>query len=500
MNWLAAPVALPLMAALLMLLLRRQATARRTLAVLASAGQLAVALGLGLHTFHHGVQVLPLGNWGAPYGIVLTVDLLSAIMLALAAFVGLAAIVYGCFELARRREHPLRLPLLQFLLAGVNLSFSTGDLFNLFVGFELMLISSYALLTLEADDWEIQHAFPYLALNLIGGTLFLCACGLAYALFGTLNFADIAARAAALPGDGRVLVLGLLLLAVFALKAGVFPLYYWLPHSYPTLPTPVAAFHSGLLTKVGIYALLRLFGTVLPHDLTLAHETLAWLAGATMLFGVLGAISQNYIRGILAWHILSQVGFMVLAIGFFTELSLAAAIFYIIHHIVVKASLFLCGGVVICLNGSDNLDRTGHLWRCAPWLGLIFLAQAMSLAGLPPLSGFWGKLLIVIEGVRAGEFVLVVASLVASILTLFSMLKIWLAAFWSEPAEIRAAVEDRRWRPMTAAVAAMALVSAGIGLGAEGAFRVAREAARQAADQTAYIETVLGTRGKEGAR
>jgi multicomponent Na+:H+ antiporter subunit D len=497
MNLVGLPVILPLFTALVALGWGRPSAWRRALVVGSATVQLGVALVLVGKAQSSGVQVVLLGNWSAPFGIVLVVDVLAGIMLSLSAFTLLAGIVYGCAELPARLEHPLRQPLLQFLAAGIQLSFCTGDLFNLFVAFEVMLVSSYALLTLEADDWDIKQAFPYVAMNLVGSTLFLCAAGLAYALFGTLNFADMAGRAAELDGDVRLTALVLLLVVVFALKAGLFPLYYWLPHSYPTLPTPVAGIYSGLLTKVGIYVLIRLLCTVMPHSMTGVHNLVAWLSGLTMLLGVIGAISRNFIRGILSFHILSQVAFMTLAVGFFTPLAIAAAIFYIIHHIVVKSSLFLIGGVGACLNRTDDLERMGNLWASVPWLGVLFLVQALSLAGIPPLSGFWGKYLIVVVGLEKGEFWLVAASVVASLLTLFSMLKIWLAAFWTAREHTPVHREDRRWPRLAGVAAVMTAVSLSIGLGAELFLQTARQAADQALDQRAYGTAVLGAMGKD---
>lgn len=493
------PLLLPLATALGLLALGRPSRLRRTVAAAGTAAQLGVAVALVAHTAGGARLVQAVGNWSPPYGIALVADLLAAIMLALGALTVLAGLLYGFAEMPVRLEHPLRLPLLQFLVLGINLSFLTGDLFNLFVAFEILLLASYALLTLEADDWDIKQAFPYLALNAVGSTLFFSAAGLAYALFGTLNLADIAQRAPALVGDPRLTVLAVLFLGVFGLKAGLFPLYWWLPHSYPTLPTPVAAIYSGMLTKVGIYVLIRMFATVLPHELTGVHQLLTWLSGATMLLAVIGAISRNYIRGILSFHILSQVAFMTLALGFFTPLALTAAIFYIVHHIVVKGSLFLVGGAAALLNRTDDLNRMGGLWVATPWLGAVFLAQALSLAGLPPLSGFWGKYLIVVEGLAQGEYLLVAASIVASLLTLFSMLKIWLAAFWSPAPAGGVHVEDRRWVRLTGVCAAMAALSLTIGLGAEPVLRLAKQAAITALDQAGYIEAVLGTLGKDRA-
>ena len=494
MNNLAVlPVILPALAGVVGLLWWRCGVARRVAYAAIGVMQLALALVLLATARADGPVILGVGGWAAPFGIAIVVDRLSAIMLTLGAVTSLASVLYGFAQQPVRLEHPLRLPLVQFLGAGIALSFVTADLFNLFVAFEVMLIASYALLTLEADDQDVKHALPYLMVNLVGGALFLAAAGLAYGLFGTLNFAGIAERAAQMSGDPRVMAWAVLLLTVFAIKAGVFPLYYWLPNAYPILPAPIAALYSGMLTKVGVYVLLRACGTLLPHDLTGLHTALAWLAGLTMLLGVLGAVSRNFIRGILSFHILSQIGFMVLAIGFFTEYAVAAAVFYIVHHIIVKSSLFMAGGVVGVLNRTDDLDRSANLWRTMPLVGLLFLLPALSLAGLPPLSGFWGKYMIVVEGVRQGQWVLVILSLVASVLTLFSMLKIWNTSFWADDPTVPVRRDDTRWRGMAAVTGAMVVLSLVIGLGASPFMDLAFETAREVLDQETYIKLVLGT-------
>ncbi len=498
------PILIPLLTALMLLGWRRPSRARRWAAALSAVVQMAVAIWCVAETYHRGMQVLPLGEWPAPYGIILSLDLLAAIMLALSTITALASILYGFAELSTRTEHPLRLPLVQFLVVGINLSFLTGDLFNLFVAFEVMLIASYALLTLEADDWDIRQALPYITINLFGSALFLAACGLCYSLMGTLNFAEIAVRAPDIYAErpGMVTTFGVLLMLVFSIKAGVFPLYFWLPNSYPILPIALSALYSGMLTKVGVYVLLRIFGTVLPHELSGLHLLLAWLAGLTMVFGVIGAVSRNFSRGILSFHILSQIGFMVLAIGIFQSregsalpmnYAIAAAIFYIIHHIIVKSSLFMIGGTAGFLNGSDDLKRSANLWAAVPILGVLFLFQALSLAGMPPLSGFWGKYMIIVAGIDKGLFALVALSIVASILTLFSMLKIWLGAFWKKDDTIPVRLEDGRWKWMTAIAGMMTALSICIGLGAQFFLNISFKAADMAMNQPAYSQKVLET-------
>lgn len=489
-NFAAFPVIFPILAAMFCLLAPRPSVGRRALALLAFGGLLAHALWTVNHNLESGPLVLRVGGWLAPYGIVLVADTLAGVMLALSSFTAIACALFGFAETPAREEHPLRLPLLLFLTAGINLSFVTGDLFNLFVAFEVMLLSSYGLMTLEVGARESRQALPYLTINLIGSALFLAVCGYAYSLFGTLNFGEIIVRADALVGDYRLTLIAVLMLLVFGLKAGLFPLYHWLPGSYPAMPAPMAAFYAGMLTKVGVYVLIRIFGTVLPPELDSLHTLIAWTAGLTMVVGVLGAVGQMRVQTILSYHIVSQIGFMALAVGLHSPFAFTAAIFYIIHHIIVKAALFLVGGSVERLNGTDELARTGGLWRAAPWLGVGFVLQAMSLAGLPPLSGFWGKFMIIQEGFTQSQWVLVAMSLVASILTLMSMLKIWLGAFWKAAPESRPVVVTGRSRAMSAVIVGMACVSLCIGLGAEKFYHVAKHAADAVLDRPGYAAAV----------
>lgn len=484
------PIVVPLAAALVALLIPRPSLGRRLGVSLVLSALLGFSVWLVGHVRAAGPLVLSWGGWVVPYGIVLVADTLAVIMLCLSCLTGLACVLYGFAETPRRDEHPLRLPLLLLLLAGIHLSFLTGDLFNLFVAFEVVLLGSYGLMTLEADAVRSRRALPYVTINLLGSALFLCACAFAYGLFGTLSFAETAVRSSAMVGDVRLDILGLLFLLVFAIKAGLFPLYYWLPISYSALPAPIAAFYAGMLTKVGVYVLIRIFGTVLPPELTGLHTMIAWGAGLTMVIGVLGAVAQNRVQTILSYHIVSQVGYMALAIGLFSPYAFAAAIFYVIHHIVVKAALFLVGGVVLRVQGTDQLDKTGGLWAAAPGLSLVFLVQALSLAGVPPLSGFWGKFMIVKEGLSQGQWTLVLLSLIASILTLLSMLKIWLGAFWkAEPEGASVALTPSR-RRMTAVAGLLAATSLSIGLGADYFIAIAEHAARETLDRAAYVNGV----------
>lgn len=498
-NVIIWPFILPILTALVCLFAGRVAQWRRRMVTVSAVAQVGLAFYLASQTLGHEPLVQVVGGWVAPLGVALVVDGLAAVMLCLSTVIALSCILFSFYELEVEMEHPLRLPLTQLLVAGINLTFITGDLFNLFVAFEIMLVASYALLTLEANDRHIKEAFPYLAVNIFGSGIFLMAAGLAYVVFGTLNLAQISERAAEMEGNFAVLIVVLMLMVVFGIKAGVFPLYYWLPNSYPILPYSLAALYSGMLTKVGIYVLLRMLCTVFPHSLDRVHIVLAWLAGLTMVLAVLGAISRNFVRGILSFHIVSQIGYMLLAIGLFTPLAITACIFYVIHHIIVKSSLFLIGGVAFFRSGTDHLERMGGLWKTAPWLAGLFLVQAFSLAGIPPLSGFWGKFVIVAESLREEQYWLAIAALLASILTMVSMMKIWLNAFWKPaPDPMEETLPKHCITGMTAIVMVMAVISLGIGLNAEYFLELSNKAAVSLLDQSIYRDRVLEVMGKGG--
>lgn len=498
-NLLVLPFFLPLLTALLLLGLGRSSRPRRGLNLLALLLHVAVCLLLAFETFTEGPQALNVGLWKAPLGIALGLDKTASLFLVVASLTTFLSVAYAYAEASAERSHPLRDPLIQFLLAGVSLAFITGDLFNLFVSFEVLLIASYALMTLEAENAAIRHAFPYLTINLFGSILFVGATGLVYSLFGTLNFADLSIRSAAMAGDARVTVVVLLLVMVFGLKAGMFPFFYWLPDSYPMMPAALVALYSGLLTKVGIYALFRLLVTAMPHSLDAVHTFLLWAAAPTMVLGVLGALSKNGVRSILSFHIVSQIGYMLLALGLFNIDAAAACLLFVVHQVFAKASLFLIGGTAQILNGSDRLDRMGKLWEAAPWLGGLFLLQAFSLAGLPPLSGFWGKALIVLESLRAGHPWLGAIALGVSLLTLLSMLKIFMTAFWRRESVGPVHTDHPTWRRMQGICATFAVLNLSIGLGANGFLKLSQAAAAELFDGRAYRSAVLGVPGLKGA-
>jgi multicomponent Na+:H+ antiporter subunit D len=497
-DWLLAlPILIPLIACALAAALQGRLRAQRLVTGLAAIASLIAAWLLLAEVLAQGVIASQMGDWQAPFGITLVADRLSAAMVAITALMYAATALYAAGDDGVRAQEGLWHPLLAALVLGVAGAFLAGDLFNLYVWFEVMLIASFGLLVLGGGREQLDAAVKYAVLNLVATSVFLIAVGLAYGLTGTLNLADMARRMPEVPNQGAVAAVAFLLLAAFGAKAAVFPLFFWLPAAYHTAIAPVAAIFAALLTKVGVYAMIRLVTLVFPAGQEWIAPMLWFVAAGTMVVGVLGAAAHWDIRRILSFHIISQIGYMLVGLAIATPLAIAAAVLYILHHIVVKANLFLVAGAIRRAGGSFSLAQLGGLWRRDPWLGILFAIPALSLAGLPPLSGFWAKLLVVQSGFDAGWYGLAAIALATGILTLYSMLKIWIEAFWKEPPEAQpvppALSGGLRWL-LLMPVAGLGLVTLSIGLWAEPFAAFALAAGEQLASREAYIAAVLGER------
>lgn len=490
------PILIPFIFAILGFIFRRDRIWQRRLGVLSTASLLVASLALLYIVVTQGIQVAQMGNWPAPFGIALVADYLSAIMVVLSGLMGLAVMVYSLFSIDEEREHYGYHPLFSILLMGVNGAFLTGDMFNLYVWFEVMLIASFVLLALGGERAQIEGAIKYVTLNLVSSAFFLAAVGILYGLAGTLNMAQLAVQLDTLDQPGLVTLLSIFFLISFGIKAAIFPLFFWLPSSYHTPPIAVSAVFAGLLTKVGVYALIRVFTLLFVQDVAYTHTTILMiLAGFTMVTGVLGAAAQNEVRRILSFHIVSQIGYMIMGLALYTPLALAGAVFYIMHHIIVKTNLFLVGGVMNRLGGSYQLKKIGGLYRHYPILGLLFLIPALSLAGIPPLSGFWAKFALVRAGLEISQYGIVIAALAVSLLTIYSMTKIWANAFWTDAPKGTPGEEARRdpvARNMLVPVVALATLTVLIGFFAEPVFVLANLSAEQLLTRTDYVTAVLG--------
>lgn len=514
------PVLLPITGLVLCLAFWRALLFQRGVMLTVAVLMLASAVYTLVRTSQGEVLAVRMGDWPAPVAITFVIDQTSAIMVLLNALVAVAAAIYSLGGIDRRREHSAYYALLCGLFAAVSGSFITADLFNLYVWFEVMLMSSFVLLSLGGRRAQIEGAIKYVTLNLISSTLFLAAIGLTYAMLGTLNMADLAERLAAAEEPGRFTPVAAMFLVAFGIKSAAFPFFYWLPASYHTPPAIISAVFAGLLTKVGVYVMIRFFTLMFPPthpDAGMIYQIILWLAGLSMITGVLSAAAQMNMRRILSFHIISQIGYMLMGLGVAGAaltravqqgdpdgvltaagtLAMTGTIFYILHHIVVKANLFLVAGIVERICGSGDLDKIGGLYASRPGLSVLFLVPAFSLAGIPVLSGFWSKFVLVRAGLEAEAYWIVAVSLVVSALTLFSMMKIWIYVFWKpspESAVPHDAGRDPTVGPMAwqyAGSAFLACVTVAIGLLAGRSIGLGEIGAAQILEPTAYLDAAM---------
>ncbi len=501
---LVLPIVLPLATAAVCYMTWRWRQVQRLVGIAGAMGLFAVGVALLAVVWTQGIQSAQMGGWQAPFGITIVADLLSAVMVCLNGMMGLAVMVYSLFSMDSGRESHGYYPLLHILLMGVSGAFLTGDIFNLYVWFEVLLIASFVLMCLGGERAQIEGGLKYVTLNLVSSALFLAAVGILYGEAGTLNIADLAVTLRESGQIELVDTLAMLFLVAFGIKAAIFPLFFWLPASYHTPPAAVSAIFSGLLTKVGVYALIRVFTMLFIQDLAYTHTLILWTAGLTMVIGILGAVIQEDVRRLLAFNIVSHIGYMIMGLGLFNPLGLAGSIYYIVHHIIVITNLFLISGLIFHLRGSYDMGKLGGLYVARPALAILFMIPALSLAGIPPLSGFFPKLALVRAGLESEQYWLVVAALAVGILTLYSVIKVWNEAFWRpEPAASEgpsseipdAARPEATSRAMwgtflpVGVLAAMTLV---LGLAAEPVFDLAARAAEQLLNPEGYVLTVLG--------
>ncbi len=494
------PILVPLIAAVICGLVRNYRPLQRWVSLGATGVALVLNIRLLLVVQADGIQSVGIGGWAAPFGIALVADLLSAIMVVVTAFMGLMVAIYAFDDITEDHEANGYHILYQLLLAGVSGSFMTGDMFNLFVWFEIMLISSFVLLAMGGSREETEGGVKYVIMNMISSAVFLAATGLLFGISGTVNMADLGSRIHRLAAMHPVLVtaIAMLYLIAFGMKAAVFPLFSWLPASYHTPPTAITTIFGALLTKVGVYALIRvftlIFGTV--NVLWLAQPLLLVIASLTMLTGVFGAVAQYDVRRLLSFHIVSQIGYLILGLAIFTAASLAGTIFYLVHVILAKSALFLVAGIVNKNYGEYDLKKLGGIYYNNVALSMLFFIPAMALAGIPPLSGFWAKFGVIRAGLEAENYIAVGMALFVSVWTLYSMTKIWTYAYMRKrPADYdRPKVEMPsssfwlRWGP-TLAIGAITVI---MGIFAGPLYGLATEAANQLVDPNIYITAVLG--------
>jgi multicomponent Na+:H+ antiporter subunit D len=513
------PVLIPLLAAAATLVAGRRARVQRILATVALSAAVAVCAVLLYLADRDGTVAVQVGGWETPIGITIVVDRLSATMLLVSAIVLLAVALYGAgqniSDAQVRQPTSIFWPTYLVLSAGVAMAFLAGDLFNLFVGFEILLVASFVLLTLGATAERIRAGVSYVMVSMVSSMIFLIGTAVTYGATGTLNFAQLAQRMDAIPDGIRQAVYAVLLVA-FGIKAAVFPLSNWLPDSYPTAPAPVTAVFAGLLTKVGVYAIVRTQTLLFPDG---GFDNLLMISGLlTMLIGIFGAIAQSDIRRLLSFTLVSHIGYMMFGVGIASAIGLAGTVYYIAHHILVQTALFLVAGLIERQAGSTSLRRVGGLAAASPILAGLFLIPALNLGGIPPFSGFIGKVALLQAGAQDGSvlaWVLVAGSVVTSLLTLYVMARVWSKAFWRPreqapeghlvAATLPSLVEDNTDMlyderidpgrlPVMMVLPTAALVAVGLSLTvwAGPVLGIADRAATELQDRGVYIGAVLG--------
>ncbi len=507
-NLIVLLVIIPMVAAIATVALRGYVKLQR----LAGCAALIASLGAALYFIMalpsgDAVLLTNLGGWPAPFGITVVFDGLSGPLLVVTQLVALACYMHAFSVLNPRHERGWFHPLFHLLIMGVNFSFLTGDLFNLFVAFEIMLLSSYALLCLGSTQKQMTHAYKYVILNLVGSTLFVLGAGLVYGMVGTLNYADLARIMAEVRLGERELpaafqIVSIMLLLVFGLKAAIFPLWFWLPDTYHTMPTSITALFAALLSKVGVYAILRLYPSIFAAPGVGEHffvPIIAVAAGATMLIAILGAVGSSEIRRLLSLVLISHVGFLIFGIVLMSPRGHAGTLFYMVQEMLVISALFLCCGMIEKHTGSDKLEAIGGVLKRAPWLAVLFFIGAMALVGIPPLSGFHGKVLMIWAGFEAGRWVLTGCLVLAAVLTLVAMLRVWSRAFWSPSRGAHAALErgavlgtKPRLGWAFAGVVLLIGSSVGLGLGAEPVIQFTSAATSSLTAPKTYVTAVLG--------
>lgn len=492
-NLIVLPLLIPLVTAVILIFCSKYVRAQRWISACSVVVNLIVALLIVNQVDHQGIQTLHMGGWLPPYGIVFVADMLAALLVLTSLIVATGCLFYAFRSIGEEREKHYFYPFFQFLLAGVLGSFLTGDLFNLFVCFEVMLISSYALIVLGGTKRQLRETLKYMLINIISSTLFVAAVAYLYGTVGTLNMAHLSQRVAEVQQGGVLSVIGLLFLIVFALKAGLF-LFFWLPGSYSAPPAAVTALFGALLTKVGLYAIIRTFTLIFYHDTGGIHAVIGWMAAATMILGSLGAVAYKDLGRILNYNIIISVGFVAFGIAVANTDSLNGAVFYLMHDMISKALLFILGGIITTAAGTNKLGEMGGLMKRHPVVGWMFFIVTMALVGIPPLSGFLGKVFLIRGGLSEGHYWLTGLALASSLVVLYSLIKVFMGAFWGESPRHTEHTELQPTKiPRTAYMAAIGLTVMVfvMGIGSEWVYSYTSQAAAVLSDPSLYIQAVL---------
>lgn len=490
-NLIVIPLLLPLLTAIVLVFFRNQVVAQRWISGISAFLNIAVAVILVAQIQKDGIQTLYMGGWIPPYGIVFVADMLAGLLILTASIVGAACLFYSCSSIGEKRERMYFYPLVHFLLAGVYGSFLTGDLFNLFVCFEVMLIASYALIVLGGSKRQLRESIKYMLVNILSSALFVTAVAYLYGALGTLNMAHLSQRVAEAGQGGMLNVIAILLMIVFSLKAGLF-LFFWLPGSYAAPPFAIRALFAALLTKVGVYALIRTFSLIFYHDPAVTHTWLAWMAGATMVLGSIGAIAYRNVSSILNYQVVIGIGFIGLGLAVATQEAWDGVVFYLLHDMLAKVLLFILGGMLITAAGTEKLTEMRGLIARYPLLGWLFLGTTLALVGIPPLSGFPGKVLLIRGAFQEQAFVLAALGLISSFFVLYSLINVFKQAFWGTELEQNASTAvHSRSKLLNGTILTVFALLLFVGINGEWVYEFVSQAGHVISEPELYIQAVM---------
>ncbi|MDM5220699.1 Na+/H+ antiporter subunit D [Peribacillus sp. NJ11] len=484
------PVLWPLFTGILLIFFVKKIKLQRGISLFSSLIGIVISLYLVFSVHTQGILTLGVGSWDAPFGIVIVADMLSSLLVLTTNIIGLAILIYSFYSIGEERERHYYYPVFQFLLIGVNGAFLTGDLFNLFVFFEVMLMASYVLLVLGGTKIQLRESLKYIIVNVLSSSFFVIMVAYLYSVLGTLNMADISQRIAEVNQPGIISVIAIGFLIVFGLKGAIFPLFQWLPGSYYAPPIPVIALFGALLTKVGIYSIFRTYTLMFYHDQDFTHTFLAILAILTIIIGVIGAIAYWDVKKIIIYNIIIAVGVIIFGISIMNGQALSGSIIYIIHDMLIKAALFLLVGIMIKISGSDDLRDMGGLIKQYPALAWTFFIAAISLAGIPPFSGFAGKLLILQGAAEKGAYFGMAVVLISSLMVLYSVMKIFMNGFWGTP-KADYALSNNTVNKMLVPAVLLVIISVLFGVGTESIYPFITQAADTLMNPDIYIKAVL---------
>ncbi|PZX03928.1 multisubunit sodium/proton antiporter MrpD subunit [Psychrobacillus insolitus] len=489
-NLVVLPLIIPIMVGVILVFLRPYIRLQRVISLLTMIG----VSGLSIYMLNviqtDGIIRLDFGGWKPPFGILFVGDSFAVLLVLTASIVTAVCLIYAFSSIGEKHEKMFFYPFVLFLIAGVNGSFLTGDLFNLFVCFELMLLASYALVTLGGEKVQLRESIKYVVINVLASWFFLVALAYLYGTLGTLNMAHISERVAEAGQDPLLTTISIVFLLVFSLKAGLL-LFFWLPGSYSVPPTAVAALFGALLTKVGIYALFRMFTLIFYHEPSITHQLIGIMAGVTIILGCMGALAYKDVRLIVSYNVVIAVGFILIGLAIATPTAIEGSIYYIIHDMIAKALLFLLAGAMIKMTGVTKFDQMSGLIRNSPIFGWMFFIVTCSLAGIPPLSGFVGKILVGQSAIEAGSYVLLALAFFSSIVVLYSLLRIFLNAIFGETI-ISKEDEVPLKKGLLIPVVLLGFGTISLGLGAEALADYVSNAAYTLTNPAVYIEAVLG--------